>query len=83
MAGVGQSDQVSGQIATIDRGNVLRIKRTQVTSVIPIVQVTAMLLHASHGRQRRLQPVCGLDSADPAEVPRASDRQKVKADVGW
>ena len=74
---------MSGQIAAIDRGYVLRIERTQVARIIPIVQVAAILSHASHGSQGRFQPIYGLGGSDPGEVPRACDRQKVKADIGW
>ena len=82
MACVGERDQVSSQVPAVDRGHILRIERTQVTCIVPIEEVAAVLRQPSHGRERRLQPLHGLEGPDPSEVPRARYRQQIEADIG-
>ena len=47
---VGECDQMRGQIAAVDRGDVLRIERTQVLCVVPIVEMTSKAGEIAHGR---------------------------------
>ena len=56
-AGIGERDQVAGQVAAVDRGDILRIERAQIARVVPVVEMPAEPVEAAHGGQRRLQPL--------------------------
>ena len=71
-----------GQVAAVDRGDVDRIERPEVGRVVPIAEVAAETLQASHRRQRRLQALDGLERADPTEFAGGGRRQQQKADIG-
>ena len=81
LAGVGQRDEVSGQIAAIDRGHILRVERMEILRIVPVEEMAAMAGHPMHGRERRLQPLGGVQGADPPQIARAGDRHQIKADV--
>ena len=82
-AGVGQRDQMSGQIAAIDRRDVSRIQRTQIVACRTNCRngresAAGRLIVASVASSaRRLRSV-----PDPAEVARADDRKQIEADIG-
>src|ERR1700684_233748 len=46
-AGIGNGDQMSGKIAAIHGRNVSRIQRTQISRIIPIVEMSAKALKAA------------------------------------
>ena len=82
LARLSERDQVPGKVSTIDRGYVFRIERTQVTRVIPVVEVAAKTLEAVHSTKRRFQPLdCGHD-AEPAEIVRRDGGEQIQADIG-
>ena len=56
---VGDRDQMGCEVAAVHRRDIRRIERTQVASVIPVIEVTAEALHLLHRRQRRFQPLDG------------------------
>jgi len=63
-------------------------RAAQVVRAVPVIEMAAVLRHASHGRERRLQPLYGLKRPDPSEVPRARYRQQIRGrclvgDVRW
>ena len=74
---VGDRDEMSRQIATVDGGNIFGLERLEIACVVPIVEVTAKARHASHGRKRRFQPFDRLDRANPTEVAGADDREQI------
>ena len=80
-AGIGQGEQVAGEIATVDRRHVRRVEMAQVACVVPVVQVPAEPLQARDGHERRLQPLHHLQRADPTEVASRHGRQQVHPDV--
>ena len=82
MRRVGQRDEVPGQIAAIDRGDVARVERAQVGRVVPVVEMPPETRELCHLRKRRLQPVDHLRGADPAEVAGADDGEQIEADIG-
>ena len=82
LARIGERDQVPGEIAAVDRGNVPRLQGTKVSRIVPVEQVTAQALHAAHGCERRLQAIDRLARSDPAELTRASDREQIEPDIG-
>ena len=81
-AGVGDGDQMAGQVSAIDRGHIGRVKGPQVRRVVPVVEVTVAPLHSDHGRQGRLKALCGLLCPDPAKIPGAGRRHQVEAKIG-
>jgi hypothetical protein len=69
-AGIGQREQVPGEVAAVDRRHVRRIKPTQVARVVPVVEMAAIVLELVDRRQRLLQTIHHLEGADPTEVAR-------------
>ena len=67
-AGVGDRDEMAGQIAAVDGGHIFGLERLEIPGIIPIVEVAAKARHANHRRKRRLQPFDGLGRANPTEV---------------
>ena len=45
---IGQRNEMAGKIAAVDRGDVARLERAQIECVVPVVEVTAILLQAAH-----------------------------------
>ncbi len=82
-AGVGERDQVAGEIAAVDRRDVVRLERPQVARVVPVVEVAAEARAASS----IVASVASSRSTvsmrpGPAEVARGHRGQQVEADVG-
>ena len=50
-ARIGQRDQVTGQIAAVDRGDVFGIERPQILRVVPVVEMAAESREAAHASQ--------------------------------
>ena len=48
LARLSERDEVAGEVSTIDRGYVFGIERTEVTRIIPVIEVTAETLEAVH-----------------------------------
>ncbi len=82
LADIGECDQVAGEIAAVDRGDILRLQRPEIRRVVPVVEVAAEPLHPAHCPQRRREPVRHVAEADPAEVARRGHRQQIEADIG-
>ena len=80
--GIGERDQMTGEIAAVDRGDVGGLERPEVGRVVPVVEMTAIALQPLHGRKRRLDALHRLDRADPAEIAGGHGRQEVEAEVG-
>ena len=53
-AGVGERDQMAGQIAAVDRGDIARLERPQIARVVPVVEMAAEPLRA--GPSSRASP---------------------------
>ncbi len=81
-AGIRQRDQVPGQIAAVDRGNIAGIERSQIARIVPVEEMAAEARQLAHGRQRRLQSRDRIDRPGPTEVARARGRQQIEADIG-
>ena len=81
-AGIGERDQVAGEIAAVDRRDIRRIERAKIARVVPIVEVAAEPLQPFHRGERRFEALDRLERADPAEVARGDRRQKIEADIG-
>ena len=73
LAGVGDRDEMTSQIAAVDGGNISGLERLEIAGVIPIVEVAAKARHASHCRKRRFQPFDGLGRANPTEIVGRDD----------
>src|SRR5208282_1869489 len=56
-ARVGERDEMSCQIAAVDGGYVSRLQGSKISRVVPIQEVTAHALQASHRRKRRLKTI--------------------------
>ena len=86
-AGIGERDQMPGEIAAVDRRDVGRLERAQVARVVPVVEMAAEALEPAHRRERRLEALDGLERADPAEIARRDRREQVRpilvGDVRW
>ena len=74
-------DEMRGQVAAVDRGNVRRFEGPQVACVIPVIEVAAESLQFLQGCKRRLQALDDLQRSRPAEVARADGAQKIQADI--
>jgi hypothetical protein len=81
LAGVGERDQMTRQVAAVDRGDVVGVQHLSVDGAVPVVEVAAEALEPLHRIERRLEPLDGLDAAGPAEVARAHGREQVEPDV--
>ena len=81
-AGIGERDQVAGQVAAVDDGDVGRIERAQIARVVPVVEMAAKPREPAHGRQRRLQPFNRFGRSDPAEIAGARHREQIEAEIG-
>ena len=79
---VPEHHEMPGKIAAINRGDVFRLQRPQVLRAVPIVEMSQMTLHRAHRGKCGLQPVGGLDQADPAEVDRRDNRQQIQPKIG-
>ncbi|MCY1390256.1 hypothetical protein D9M71_50720 [compost metagenome] len=82
LAGIGQHDQVSGEIATVHRRYVARVQRAQVAGVVPVEEVPLEARQLLHAGERGFQPFDGFQAAGPAEIARGDRGQQVQADVG-
>ena len=82
LARLSERDEVTGEVSTIDRGYVLGIKRTEITRIIPVIEVTAETLEAVHRVERGFEPLDGRHRADPAEIVRGDDGEQIESDVG-
>ena len=81
LAGRRERDEVSGQIAGVDRRDVRGIEHPQIVEVVPVHQVSAHLGHLLDGLERTLQPLEHLVARDETEVVRRHRRQQLQADV--
>ncbi len=75
-------NQMPGEVAAIDRGNIFRLQRAQVLGAIPVVEMAAMAFEAVHRGESDLQPVDGFGQADPAEISRGCHGQQIEPDIG-
>ena len=82
LARLSERDEMAGEVSTIDRGYVFRIERTEVTRIIPVIEVTPETLEAVHGAERRFEPLdCG-HGADPPEIVRGDGGEQIQPEVG-
>ena len=81
-AGVGQRDQVAGQVAAVDRGDIGRIERAQIARVVPIVEMAAEAREVAHGGERRLQPLGRLGGSHPTEIAGRRRGEEIQAEIG-
>ena len=77
-----KGNQMPRQIAAVDRRYVGRIKRAQILSVIPVVEMPTKPRKPAHGRQRRLEPFSGFGGPYPTEIAGARRGQEIEPDVG-
>ncbi|MCY1303784.1 hypothetical protein D9M70_535090 [compost metagenome] len=82
-AGIGDHDQVCGQVAAVDRRNVGRMQRLQALCLVPVVEVAPVARQLAHCSERRFHALDRLGGAGPAEVARSDGRQQVEPDIGW
>ena len=81
-AGIGDRDEMSGQISAVDGGDISRLELPEIAGVVPIVEMAAKARHASHRRKGRFHPIDGLGRANPTEVARTDDGKQIQSDVG-
>ena len=73
-AGIGQRDQMPGQIAAIHRGDVFRLQRPQVARVVPVEEMPAEARRLA----RVAVPQRSVASSDPARrSPRGDDGKQI------
>src|SRR5208283_5427230 len=82
LAGVGERNQMPGEIAAVDCRYVSRLEGPKISRVVPVEEVTANALHATHRGERRLQTIDRLTGSDPTQLTRANDRKQIEADIG-
>ena len=74
-----ERDQVRGEVAAVDGGDVAGLERRESGCVVPVVEVPAEALQASHRGEGRLQPVHHLAGPDPSEVVGRHRREQRRA----
>ena len=79
--GLAQGDEVPGEVAGVDGGDVRRGQRVEGPGVVPVEQVALVLLQPVDRVQRPLDPRDRLLGADPAVVGRRDADQHVEPDV--
>ncbi len=79
--GVRQSDQVAGEISAVHGGDVFRFQRAQVARSIPIVEMPSEALERAHRPKGRLEPLHGLERAEPPEIASRDQRQEINPDI--
>ena len=79
--GVRERDEMAGEIAAVDRRDVLRLERLGAPRVVPVVEVAAEALEAPHRLERGLETLDGVERAEPAEIARGHRGQQIQADV--
>ena len=67
-AGVGDGDEVAGEVAVVHCGHVLRLQPLDSARVVPVGEVVAKPLESSNRGQRRLESFDGLQRPDPTGV---------------
>ena len=82
LAGVGERDQVAGQVAAVHGRHIARLQRAQVGRIVPIVEMPAEARHPRHGGQCRFQPLDGVQQPGPPKIMRGRGRQQIEADIG-
>ncbi len=81
-AGVGNGDQMAGEVPAVDRRDVRRLERAKIARVVPIIEMSAKTPQPSHRRKRCLEPLHGLERADPAEIAGGDGRQQQEPEIG-
>ena len=73
-ARIGESDEVPGQIAAINRRYISGIERPQIPRIVPVVEMAAEAREPVHGGQGRLQPLGRINRSRPSQVAGAHHR---------
>jgi hypothetical protein len=81
-ARLSERDEVTGEVSTVDRGNVFGIERPEVTRGIPVIEVAPETLQAVHRPKRSFEPLNCSDGADPPEIVRGNGREEIQPQVG-
>src|SRR5205814_4250039 len=81
LTGVPERDQMTAEISAVDRRHVLRVERTAIARVVPVVKVAPEALEAVHRLERGLQSFDRVAGADPSEIAGGDDGEEVEADV--
>ena len=82
LARLSERDEVTGEVAAIDRGHVLRVERAEVTRVIPVIEVTTEPLQAVHRAERGFEPLDRGQGAEPSEIVRGDGGEEIQPEVG-
>ncbi len=77
-----QSDEVTGEIPAVDRGDVRRLQYAQVARVVPVVEVTSESRQPVERSEHRFEATRHLLDRDEVEVAGTHRRQELEADVG-
>ena len=81
LAGVGQCDQVAGQIAAVHRRDIGRVENPAVSRVVPVVEMPLYPRQRLHRAKGRGDPAGRLTQADPAEIAGCDSGQKIKPHI--
>ena len=82
LAGVGEHEQVAGEVAAVDGRDIGRIEHLPVEGAVPVEEVPLEARERLHGRDRRFQPLDGLGRAGPAEVAGRDRGEQIESHVG-
>ncbi len=81
-AGVFDHQQIAGEIAAIDGGDVARVERLQCRRVVPVEEMAAIARQPQQAGDSRIQPLDGFVGADPAEIARRDNAAEIEPDIG-
>ncbi len=81
-AGIGEGDQVAGEIAAVHGRDIGGFQRTHVLGGIPVEEVAAVSLQPAHAVQRRFHSLERLQRAGPAEITCGNGGEQIQPHVG-
>ena len=82
LARLSEREEMTGEVAAVDRGYVFGIERAEVTRVIPVIEVTTETFEAVHRAERGFEPLDCSYGAEPAEIVRSDGGEQIQPEVG-
>ncbi|MOA29424.1 hypothetical protein D3C78_1504360 [compost metagenome] len=73
---------MTGQVAAVDAGDITRVQRLQRASVVPVVQMAAVVFHAVQSIERQLDTPQCFTERQIAEVIGSKVGQQRQPDIG-
>ena len=75
------ADEMAGEVAAVDRGDVRRLEHAQLVQLVPVEEVAAEAPHPLERLEHPFEPRGHVLERDEAEVVRTDDGEELEADV--